>query len=35
MITDRNGNAVDNENKVRREMNWKERDPNAEDHPCF
>jgi hypothetical protein len=33
--TNKNGNAIDNENKVRAQMRWKERDPNAAEDPCF
>jgi hypothetical protein len=34
LLNDR-GNAVDRDNEVRREMNWGERDPNAQDDSTF
>jgi hypothetical protein len=34
-VTNENGNAVDKENIVRKEMNRVERDPNAQYDPCF
>jgi hypothetical protein len=34
-VTQNNGNAIDKENVVRKEMHWKERDTNAYDDPAY